>query len=133
MLHLLLPYLQDPELLRHLTHAQLSIRQSLFHFRLGSHINGYCICTVFCAIFSHVRHICKPIGFQIGILARCFSIMCKCYFLQIVLCESVCDRFNPVKIFRLNLNIAETCSIDNLELCFVFQNNFVHIFIHFYV
>lgn len=35
----------------------LQLIDCFLHFRLGSQINGYCICTIFCAIFAHVRHI----------------------------------------------------------------------------
>nr|DAS30500.1 MAG TPA: hypothetical protein [Caudoviricetes sp.] len=101
----------------------------LFHLRLCPQPDSNGICTIFCAILAHVRHICKPIGFQIGIFPRHCIVVCKCYLRKVVLCKSVRDRFNGFEVLGFDLDVSKACPIGNLKAGLIFQNNFIHNFL----
>nr|DAL55540.1 MAG TPA_asm: hypothetical protein [Caudoviricetes sp.] len=101
------------------------------HLSLSPQADRYGVCTIFFPVLSHVWHICKPIGFQIGILAGCFAIVCKCHFRKVVRRKCIRDGLDGFEILCLDLDVAKTCTIGNFKFCFVFKDNFVHDFYSF--
>ena len=94
--------------------------KALFNFGFGSQPDSYRVGSIFLTCLVRIRCVCKPITLQIGVLSGYLIIVFKCYFRNVVLCKSVRDRFNPVKIFGLDLDVSKACTIGNFKAGLIF-------------